>query len=106
MLSFFKQFITTKTLFQEEDKILLAVSGGVDSMVMAHLFKKAGFDFDIAHCNFQLRGEESDKDEAFVKNTAEQFEVHCYTIRFDKQSWLSIYGNCPPFKRFLGDCSI
>ena len=93
MLSSFKQFITTKTLFQEEDKILLAVSGGIDSMVMAHLFKEAGFDFDIAHCNFQLRGEASDKDEAFVKNTAEQFEAHCYTIRFDTKAAAKHYAS-------------
>ena len=53
-------------------KTLLAVSGGVDSMVMAELFRRAGFSFAIAHCNFGLRGAESDEDENFVREWAKK----------------------------------
>ena len=51
---------------QGQPKMLLAVSGGVDSMVMAELFLHSGMEFGLAHCNFSLRGEESDGDEALV----------------------------------------
>jgi tRNA(Ile)-lysidine synthase len=65
------------------DKILLAVSGGSDSMCMADLFLKSGKSFAIAHCNFQLRGEESDKDEALVRDWALVHSIPLYTVRFD-----------------------
>lgn len=71
------QFITPN------DKILLAVSGGVDSMVMAELFLNCHSNFSIAHCNFQLRGEASDKDEIFVKNWAAKNNVSFFTTKFD-----------------------
>jgi tRNA(Ile)-lysidine synthase len=63
------QFIQKKKLFLPHEKILLAVSGGMDSVVMAHLFKAAGFDFAIAHCNFKLRGKDADQDEDFYRET-------------------------------------
>ena len=67
MLDKLLNYISEQKLFQQNDKILLAISGGIDSMVLLDLFNKAGFDFAIAHCNFQLRGEESIKDENLVK---------------------------------------
>jgi len=70
MLVAFKDYLQDTQLFSTEDKILLAVSGGVDSMVMAHLFKQAALNFAIAHCNFQLRGEASDGDEKMVEKLA------------------------------------
>ncbi len=63
LLNRFKEFIITENLFQPKDKLLIAVSGGVDSVVLCELCKLSGYDFTIAHCNFQLRGEESDEDE-------------------------------------------
>lgn len=82
MLAAFKDYIEQTALFSPADKILLAVSGGVDSMVMAHLFHAAGFNFGIAHCNFQLRGEASDADEQLVKKQAEEWGVPFHVIQF------------------------
>ena len=83
MLKFFEKFISDEDLFTSKQKILLAVSGGLDSTVMCHLFHKAGYHFAIAHCNFGLRGKESDGDEAFVKKMAKQYNVTFYTERFE-----------------------
>ncbi|MDE0471958.1 MAG: tRNA(Ile)-lysidine synthetase, partial [Ekhidna sp.] len=73
----FHDFITSHRLINEGEKVLLAVSGGVDSMVMLDLFKNAGIPFEIAHCNYELRGKESDKDEALVIECAEVNAVPC-----------------------------
>jgi tRNA(Ile)-lysidine synthase len=87
MLQAFKSYIKESLLFDQADRILLAVSGGVDSIVMVRLFKDAGFDFGIAHVNFGLRGEESDGDEAFVKNLATQIEVPFYVTHFNTSQY-------------------
>ncbi|MBS1761213.1 MAG: tRNA lysidine(34) synthetase TilS [Bacteroidetes bacterium] len=79
----FIEFVKKNHLFSKNDKLLLAVSGGVDSVVLTHLCKHAGFDFAIAHCNFQLRGDESDRDEQFVKELAKQLNVPFYSKAFD-----------------------
>ena len=63
----FKQNIETNKLFTSQDKILVTVSGGVDSVVLCYLLAELKFDFAVAHCNFQLRGADSDQDEKFVK---------------------------------------
>ena len=68
-------------------KFLLAVSGGVDSVVMTDLFYKAGFDFEIAHCNFQLRGEESERDETFVRKLAAFYNKPVIVERFDTKKY-------------------
>lgn len=70
MLGNFLEYIDNQHLFNSNQRILLAVSGGIDSMVMVTLFNKAKFNFGIAHCNFNLRGSESDGDALFVKNAA------------------------------------
>lgn len=63
--------------------MLVTVSGGIDSMVMANLFLKSEIDFEIAHCNFNLRGAESDQDELFVKDFCHTNNVKCHCKRFD-----------------------
>jgi tRNA(Ile)-lysidine synthase len=83
LLSQFRLFIKTENLFQEKDHLLLAVSGGVDSVVLCDLCHRCGFDFVIAHCNFQLRGEESERDEAFVQQLALQYGVSFFVRKFD-----------------------
>ena len=74
MLKEFKKFIVDENLFTPKEKILLAVSGGMDSVVMTELFRLAGFTYGIAHCNFQLRGEDSEKDELFVASIAKKIK--------------------------------
>ena len=83
MTSRLLSFIKKEQLFSSKEPILLAVSGGVDSMAMAYLFKLAGLDFGIAHCNFQLRDAASIGDEALVRKIAQQWNIPFYTIRFD-----------------------
>lgn len=83
LLDKFKGYILANNLFQPEDRILLAVSGGVDSVVLCELCRQAGHDFVIAHCNFQLRGAESDRDEAFVKSLAQKYGVEVLVKKFD-----------------------
>lgn len=86
MLKFFITYINNNKLFNPHQKILLGVSGGIDSMVLCDLFLKSGFKFGIAHCNFQLRNKESDGDEALVANYAHQHNLPFHTIRFDTQN--------------------
>lgn len=85
MIGKFKNYILKEKLFSPEDKILLAVSGGMDSTAMCFLFKSAGYDFGIAHCNFKLRGAASDADELFVKELADHFEVEFHSIKFETE---------------------
>jgi len=63
--------------------VLLAVSGGLDSMVMAHLFLNANIEFAMAHCNFGLRNDESDADEDFVKRWCDRHEIRFFVAHFD-----------------------
>ncbi len=67
--------------------LLLAVSGGVDSVVLTDIVAKAGFDFTIAHCNFQLRGEESKRDEKFVRSLGEKYNKKVFVKTFDTNTY-------------------
>ncbi|RVU27067.1 tRNA lysidine(34) synthetase TilS [Sandaracinomonas limnophila] len=87
MLEDFNQFIEKHQLFTKEDKVLLAVSGGMDSMVMAKLFSLTSFSFGIAHVNFGLRGEESSADEQFVRKFAKSLKVPYHTITFETKAF-------------------
>ena len=71
---------------------MLAVSGGMDSMVMLNLFKEALYSIGVAHCNFQLRGEDSNKDEHFVERACEGIHIPFYSTRFDTQEFASEHG--------------
>ncbi|MEL7146703.1 MAG: tRNA lysidine(34) synthetase TilS [Bacteroidota bacterium] len=82
MLKRFNEYCRQRTLVERGEKTLLAVSGGVDSICLVDLFAQAGFSFAIAHCNFQLRGEESDADEQLVRDLATRLKVPFYVRRF------------------------
>lgn len=79
-------------LCKTTDKILLAVSGGLDSMVMLHLLRTAGFSLAVAHCNFQLRGAEADADERLVEETCRQWSIPFFARRFDTQAYATTHG--------------
>jgi tRNA(Ile)-lysidine synthase len=79
----FRQYIKKEDLFNAGDQLLLAVSGGVDSVVLCELCYQCGFSFAIAHCNFGLRGEESERDERFVQAVSEKYKVKFFVKRFD-----------------------
>jgi tRNA(Ile)-lysidine synthase len=87
MLKKFLAFSAEQKLFNPDDPILLAVSGGMDSVVMAHLFFKAKLRFGIAHCNFGLRGEEADADELFVKKLAKKYKAPYFSNQFETQAF-------------------
>jgi len=79
----FLDFIKSEQLFEVEDRILLAVSGGKDSVFMARLFALSNFPFAIAHCNFQLRGAAADEDADFVESLANELVVPFFSVCFD-----------------------
>lgn len=84
----FKNFIEEHNLVPPKSKILLAVSGGVDSMVMLYLFKECGYSFSVAHCNFKLRGTESDGDEALVRETCNTIGVELFVKEFETKAYV------------------
>ena len=92
MLNQFIKNIEQKQLFVNNQKVLLAVSGGVDSMVLLHLFEKSGFEYGIAHCNFKLRGDESDADEEFVKTQVLIHGVPAFFETFETKEYANIHG--------------
>ncbi|MFN8356862.1 MAG: tRNA lysidine(34) synthetase TilS [Spirosomataceae bacterium] len=92
MVSRFLTFINEQNLFLTHQRILLAVSGGLDSMAMATLFAEAKLQFGIAHCNFALRGQDSEGDEALVRTWALEHDVVCFVKNFDTKQYASLRG--------------
>jgi tRNA(Ile)-lysidine synthase len=92
MLKVFLKYLTDTCQCLPDKKYLLAVSGGVDSVVMANLFQLSGIDFAIAHCNFRLRGDESDGDQQYVEELAAGFKKPCYIKDFDTISYSRDHG--------------
>lgn len=92
MLSRFLEYINEKHLFEPRQKVLLAVSGGIDSMVLLHLFEKSEFDYGVVHCNFQLRGSDSDKDEEFLKQQVLIHGVPFFNTRFETEDYANLNG--------------
>jgi tRNA(Ile)-lysidine synthase len=91
MIHHFTEFVRNNGLFSKTGRILLTVSGGIDSVVMADLFHKSGFSFGIAHCNFSLRGKESDLDEEFTRKLAAGYKVQFYTKRFETKAFSALH---------------
>ena len=92
MINRFKTYIQEHRLFEPAGKILLAVSGGVDSMVMWKLFEESDLDYAVIHCNFQLRGEDSEKDEQLVREKAREKGIHLYVRKFDTLDYAQSSG--------------
>jgi tRNA(Ile)-lysidine synthase len=87
MLDRFEQYIKDNELCSPNDKILLGVSGGADSIVMTDLFIRKKYRIGIAHCNFQIRSEESEEDQKFVEQLARSKKIPFYTTRFETKEY-------------------
>lgn len=88
----FRKFVNDNSLFGKNERILLAVSGGIDSMVMANLFLSLENFTGIAHCNFNLRGKESDMDENLVRDFGHEHHIGVHTVRFDTSGYAAEKG--------------
>lgn len=82
-----EKYIQTHHLFTKQDKLLLAVSSGMDSILMLHILHQLKFEVAIAHCNFQLRGNEAEEDEKCVENLAQALQIPFHSIRFNTKEY-------------------
>ncbi|MCB0484922.1 MAG: tRNA lysidine(34) synthetase TilS [Flavobacteriaceae bacterium] len=89
MLNEFSQHITKELPFLKDKKLLIAISGGIDSVVLTHLFYELEYSISLAHCNFRLRGKESDGDEAFVEDLAKKLDIPVFIKKFDTLQFAS-----------------
>lgn len=87
MLTEFINYISENKMLDSGARVLLTVSGGIDSMVMTDLFLKAGYETGMAHCNFSLRGKDSDMDEELVRKFAEQNNLPFYSVKFSTKEF-------------------
>ena len=81
-----RQFIEQLPLMQKGDKVLVALSGGADSVALLRVLLQLGYPCIAAHCNFHLRGEESDRDETFVRNLCQAWQVELHVTHFDTKT--------------------
>lgn len=87
MLEAFKKYVISKKWFNKNEPILVALSGGIDSVVLVHLLNSLNYNISLAHCNFKLRGTESDKDEEFCRLLAEKYKVKIHLNHFQTTSY-------------------
>ncbi len=87
MKSDFLEYIGHNCLFRKDSKIVLAISGGIDSICLADLLIRSGYNIEFAHCNFNLRGKESDEDLAFVQQLAAKYKVPFHTASFSTDQY-------------------
>lgn len=83
------QHITNQLPFLKGKKLLITVSGGLDSVVLTQLFHSLHFNISLAHCNFNLRALESDKDEDFVKNIGKNLDIEVFSTSFNTNEFAS-----------------
>lgn len=88
----FMEHLSNNALVGKSDRLLLACSGGLDSVVLAHLLKRCGYVFELLHCNFNLRGDESKRDELFVRTLADTFGVRVRVQSFDTHAEMKATG--------------
>jgi len=87
-----QEHINAKFSFLYDKNLLIAISGGIDSVVLTHLLHKLKFTVSLAHCNFMLRGKESNEDEEFVKELGEKLEIQTHTIKFETEAYAEEKG--------------
>ena len=87
MLNQLKSHIENSLDFLNQSKLLIAISGGIDSVVLTHLCHKLKLNMSLAHCNFNLRGKESDADEEFVLQLAEDLDLEVFIESFDTETY-------------------
>ena len=92
MLTKFQSHLNKNFPFLKEKRLLLATSGGIDSMVLVHLLHQLKYDFAVAHCNFQLRNSESDTDEFFVKSFCDEEKIEAFIQKFETKKFASDYN--------------
>ena len=92
MLTKFQNHLNKNFPFLKEKRLLLATSGGIDSMVLVHLLHQLKYDFAVAHCNFQLRNSESDTDEFFVKSFCDEEKIEAFIQKFETKKFASDYN--------------
>ncbi|HNU48535.1 MAG TPA: tRNA lysidine(34) synthetase TilS, partial [Bacteroidia bacterium] len=91
MLLQFQKFVKEKKLFSKEQTILVAVSGGIDSMVLLQLLQQSGYKIAVAHCNFKLRGQESDDDAQFVHSFCQENKIMIHATEFETEKLAEQY---------------
>ncbi len=91
MVDKLKRYIVEKNLLSPHDRILMAVSGGLDSMALLHLMKQLDVEVAVAHCNFQLRDEDSDEDEAFVRAYCAKWNIPFFCKRFETNNYATAH---------------
>ena len=87
MVTKVQEYIVHHKLFTKQSKVLVGLSGGPDSMVLIHLLMQLGYNCIAAHCNFHLRGKDSDKDAAFVSKWCNENNIPLFTIDFDTEEY-------------------
>ena len=92
MLHDFKLHVDSNLKFLNSSKFIIAVSGGIDSIVLTHLCKQADYNFAIAHCNFNSRGDESNADELFINELGESLNVEVFVQHFDTLNYSELNG--------------
>jgi len=92
MFQTFQQYIQDENLFAASSKLVLAVSGGADSMVMLKLFQQTNYEFCVAHCNFKLRGVESDGEEVFIRDYCGEHGIELFVNQFDTREYARLEG--------------
>ena len=86
-----RKYITEHQLLNESQRYIVALSGGADSVCLLLVLKELGFHVDAVHCNFHLRGEESDRDEAFCMHICQELNIHLHRVHFDTNEYASLY---------------
>ena len=87
-----QEHINAKFSFLYDKNLLIAISGGIDSVVLTHLLYKLNFTISLAHCNFSLRGKESNEDEEFVIALGEKLQISTYSIKFETEEYAKEKG--------------